>query len=50
VTELESMTQEQRDARIKEILDEMLNDPQVRMKTRDRYELQLLLYGRIKQP
>jgi hypothetical protein len=44
------MTQEQKDARIKEIVEEMLNDPKVVMKTRDRYELQLLLYGRIKQP
>lgn len=44
------MTEEQKNARIREILDEMLNDPKVVMQTWARYELQLLLYGRIKQP
>lgn len=44
---LQAMTEEQKCARIKEILTEMLKDPNVVMKTKDRYELQFLLFGKI---
>jgi hypothetical protein len=44
------VTEEQKNARIKQILAAMLIDPNVVMLTRDRYELQLLVYGEIRRP
>lgn len=46
----QDLTEEQKYARIKEILEKALSDPSVVMKTMDRYELQLLVYGEIRNP
>lgn len=44
----QGMTEDEKAARIKAIIEEMLNDPQVIMKTSHRIELEWLLHGEVR--